>query len=147
MGLESVVLFLYFIHLHSQGPVSVEVPVQGLLPLNSIWRCRISASHVPAHVPQLSHVVHAPSTVNDQYFIKLCQSNFSFRCLACQLILTFTGSCFSVCSSTWHVSTIEHEALSCICIAGAWACSPIVPSCPYPLNWKSLFGRRLESRY
>ena len=69
MGFESVVLFLYFIHLHSQGPVSVEVPVQGLLPLNSIWRCRISASHVPAHAPQLSHVVHAPSTVNDQHFI------------------------------------------------------------------------------
>ena len=55
---------MYAINSHSQSPVSVEVPVQGLFPLKSIWRCRISALQVPEHAPQLSHVVHAPSSVN-----------------------------------------------------------------------------------
>ena len=50
---------------HSQGPVSVGVAVHGLLPLKSISRCRMSALQVPAHAPQLSHVVQAPSSEND----------------------------------------------------------------------------------
>ena len=52
----------FFKYLHSQGPVSVEVPEQGLLPLKSICRCLISALQVPAHAPQLSQVVQSPSS-------------------------------------------------------------------------------------
>ena len=63
IGYKKIVICLtYQIYLHSQGPVSVEVPVQGLFPLKSIWRCLMSALQVPAQAPQLSHVVQAPSS-------------------------------------------------------------------------------------
>ena len=47
---------------HSQGPVSSDIPVHGLLPLKSMLRGRISALQVPEHAPQLSHVVQSPSS-------------------------------------------------------------------------------------
>ena len=53
----------------SQGPVSLELPVQGRFPLHSIERCLVFVLQVPEHAPQLSHVVHAPSTENFKHFV------------------------------------------------------------------------------
>ena len=50
------------LYLLTQGPVSVEVPVQGSLPLKSIERDLVNVLQVPEHAPQLSHDVHVPST-------------------------------------------------------------------------------------
>ena len=101
------------INLHSHGPVSSDVPVQGLFPLNSICRCRISALQVPAHAPQLSHVVQSPSSeIQAASLIK--QSKF-----CCFQILTLAGSCFSVSASAWHVTIVAHVSLPCISVAGA----------------------------
>ena len=45
-----------------QFPVWLDVPVHGIFPLYSIDRVLVLVLQVPEHAPQLSHVVHTPST-------------------------------------------------------------------------------------
>ena len=114
-------------YLQSQGPVSVEVPVHGLLPLKSIWRGRISALQVPEHAPQLSQVVQAPSSET--------WDNKNNSIIYRLNLLTFTESCVSRSACAWPVTTKKHLTLSHICIAGSRTCTPAIPSSPGPFIW------------
>ena len=62
----------------TQFPVSVEVPLHGMLPLNCIMRTLVFVLHVPEHAPQLAHTVHDPST---ESCIKLnCEKVNNYEC-------------------------------------------------------------------
>ena len=69
-----------------QFPVSLAVPVHGIFPLKSMDLVLVLLLHVPEHAPQLSHVVHTPSTeiqdLNEE--LNLCANTHNYRHLLWQ---------------------------------------------------------------
>ena len=117
-------------YLPSQSPVSLEVPVHGLLPLKSICRCLMSALQVPEHAPQLSQVVQAPSSNKGMRW-----RNDSIIQIHYLKSLTFTGSSFTWGSHAWCVTTIEHWTLPSIWVTGSRTGSPGSPYRPTSFNF------------
>ena len=51
--------------------------------------------------------------------------------------LTLTVSSLTGGSRARQITIVKHWANTSIGIASPWACTPIIPCCPCPLNWKN----------